>query len=92
LTAAINLVSRTKDSKWRAASPPAIGSQESDEGRIVANIVRRQPGPRAFFARKWVLPPGVPPARVEYGMFEHCTVARCVENAYALKVQRRESA
>jgi hypothetical protein len=29
LTAAINLVGRIKESKWRAAVPPAIGSQRS---------------------------------------------------------------
>jgi len=45
LTAAINLVGRIKESKWRAAVPPAIGSQESDGSALLRDLIDRSEMP-----------------------------------------------
>jgi hypothetical protein len=48
LTAAINLVGRTKESKWRAASQPAIGSQESGGSALLRVLTDRLEMPPAW--------------------------------------------
>jgi hypothetical protein len=48
LTAAINLVGRTKESKWRAASQPAIGSQESGGSALWRVLTDRLEMPPAW--------------------------------------------
>jgi hypothetical protein len=48
LTTAINLGGRTKESKWRAASPPAIDSQESDGSALLRVLTDRLEMPPAW--------------------------------------------